>query len=392
MNHATQADDPMTTQAEQLNTNIMDTWLVENDHKVRINLGESSVQDIRLRDVLPDIGSEHWIHALSLGNNSTWGSPRLRAAVAASYHSLAADRVLVTAGVSEAVVTVSLAHQQAGANLVIPVPAFHALYDVPEALGYEIRKIALRPEQGFQLPVDEVIGAIDAHTRIVLLNTPHNPTGTVYAPEDILRIADAAEKVGAVVVVDEHYRYLTRDPAQDCIASAAGLRRNIVAFGSVGKCFGCTGLRVGWIIAEPALLARYHHFKLLVTHTIPLLSDQLGAELLERRHTILPATIATITHNLQRLRQVATNSGGAIDFTDPDGGSTVFARLRDSTDSMSFAQALLDRSGVLVLPGESFDLPGFFRIRLGVTPAEFEQACQALETALLEHLPAQKRA
>jgi aspartate/methionine/tyrosine aminotransferase len=377
---------------DDLNTNIMDTWLVENDHKVRINLGESSVQDIRFRDVLADIGDDHWLHELSLGNNDTWGSHRLRAAVASTYHSLDAERVLVTAGVSEAIVVLSLAHQEPGANLVIPVPAFHALYDVPEMLGYQIRKIALHPDQGFRLPVEQLIEAIDTHTRIVLLNTPHNPTGVVYALEDILRIAEVAEAVGAIVVVDEHYRYLPRDPAQSVLASAAGLRRNIVAFGSVGKCFGCTGLRAGWIIAEPALLARYHHFKLLVTHTIPPLSDHLAAELLERRHDILPATITTIAHNLRCLRQLAERSGGAIDFCDPDGGSTVFVRLRDVSDSMAFAQDLLDRSGTLVLPGESFDLPGFFRIRLGVPTADFEQACAHIESALLSHLPAQKRA
>jgi len=367
-------------------TNIMDTWLVENHHKVRINLGESNVTDIRLRDVLRLDGDEDWLGDVTLGNNDTWGSPRLRQAVAETYPGIAASNVLVTAGVSEAVVVVCLAHYEPGANFVIPVPAFHSLYDVPEKLGYEIRKIPLAVESGFRICTDEIIQAIDANTRIVLLNSPHNPTGMVYPQADIVRIAKAAERVGAVVVVDEHYRYLPFEPTQAWVTSSALTQTNIVTFGSVGKCFGCTGIRAGWILADEKRLERYHHHKLLITHTIPLVCDQLAAALLTHRDAFLPKTRNDIAENLRRLNVAAQRSAGALVLHLPDAGSIAFVELTGITDTFAFAQDLLDEFGVLVLPGESFDCPGFIRIRLGIPTLEFDQACESIE-AMLQNNP-----
>lgn len=370
------------TVIDRLNTNIMDTWLVENDHKVRINLGESNVTDLRFGDVFPHDGPDHWIGGLTLGNNSTWGSARLRQAVAGTYPGMHPDNVLVTAGVSEAIVAVSLAHLEPDANLVIPVPAFHALIDVPEKLGYEIRKVPLDPKTNFRIPAGAIADAIDERTRIVLLNSPHNPTGAIYPHDEIVRIADIAKEAGAIVLVDEHYRYLPRDPSEEWIRSAAGARDNIVALGSVGKCFGCTGIRAGWIVASEERLELYHHYKLLVTHTIPAICDRIAAELLERRHEMLPKTRVDIAENLARLDLAASRSDGAMILHMPDAGSVAFVQLRDTRNTFAFAQSLLDEFGVLVLPGESFELPGFLRVRLGVPPTVFDQACASIETVL----------
>jgi aspartate/methionine/tyrosine aminotransferase len=362
--------------------NLMDTWLVENDHLVRFNLGESNVDDLRLGDVLAATSDVKALLGLTLGNNSTWGSDRLRQAVAATYPGFAATNVLATAGVSEAVVLSCLAHRTPGANFVIPTPAFHALIDVPRELGYEVRTIPLRPDAGFALDADAVIAAIDGRTRIVLLNSPHNPTGRVYDHEAVVRIANAAHAVGAVVIADEHYRYLPHAGDAAWLRSAADAHNNVVSFGSVGKCFGCTGLRVGWIVAHERLLAAYHQHKLLITHTIPLISDSIAATLLERRQAILPRIRQRILANLERLGQAARRSGGAMVLYPPDAGSVAFLELPGVPDTLTFAQTLLEATGVLVLPGESFDLPGFLRIRLGLPCEDFSAACDALEDFL----------
>lgn len=366
----------------QAHINLMDTWLVENDHLVRFNLGESNVDDLRLGDVLVALPDMQALLGLTLGNNSTWGSDRLRHAVAATYPGMTAAHVLATAGVSEAIVLACLAHRAPGANFVIPTPAFHALIDVPRELGYEIRTIPLRAESGFALDADAVIAAMDEDTRIVLLNSPHNPTSRVYDHDAVLRIADAARAVGAIVIADEHYRYLPHVGDAPWLRSVAGARDNIVAFGSVGKCFGCTGLRVGWIVAHDSLLAQYHQQKLLVTHTIPLISDSIAATLLERREAFLPRIRQRILTNLVRLGQAARRSRGTMVLYPPDAGSVAFVELPGVPDTLTFAQALLEATGVLALPGESFDLPGFLRIRLGVPCEDFSTACDALEDFL----------
>src|ERR1700748_3090605 len=94
----------------QADINLMDTWLVENDHLVRFNLGESNVDDLLLGDVLAAAPDVQALLGLTLGNNSPWGSDRLRHAVATTYPGIAATNVLATAGVSEAIVLACLAH------------------------------------------------------------------------------------------------------------------------------------------------------------------------------------------------------------------------------------------------------------------------------------------
>ena len=365
-----------------LEANLMDTWLVANHHKTRVNLGESNVRDLCLRDLPVNAGADHWLLDVTLGNNSTWGSERLRKAVAETYPSVTPAQVLITAGVSEGIVAVCLTHYEAGANVVMPVPMFHALIDVPEKLGYEVRKLPLSPKDGFRLRPAQIRAALDERTRLVILNSPHNPTGVVYTYEEIMHIADAAQAVGATVVVDEHYRYLSHVPGQEALPSASFGRPNIVTLSSVGKCFGCTGIRVGWIIADSRALERYHHHKLILTHTIPLISDLIAAQILERRRELLDRSKGEIMANLRRLTLLAHDSRGGMVVHTPEAGGVAFVELPGVMDTLGFAQRLLDEHGVLVLPGESFDLPGFIRVRLGVLPEEFDRACAGMKALL----------
>lgn len=354
--------------------NLMDTWLVEHGAKVLVNLGESSVPDITLGD-LADAHLDDRLRTIGLGNADTSGSFRLRSAIAASYSGVDPDQVLVTAGVSEALMTVALAHASPGGNVVVPTPAFHALYDVPELVGYGVRKIDLDESDGFRLPLDELLAAIDRRTRLVILNTPHNPTGVVYPAADIARVVEASRAVGATVVVDQHYRFLACGvgaPADvDAIPDATLL-------GSIGKCLGCTGLRIGWIVAPPALIDRYATLKLLLTHSVSTVSEAIATSIMERRDALLARIEPMIAANAASLTRMVARSGGAFRLLADTAGTTAFLRLPHVADTMGFAEHLLERAGVLVLPGESFDRPGFVRVGLGADCEKFSVACDAL--------------
>ncbi|MET3438079.1 pyridoxal phosphate-dependent aminotransferase [Sphingomonas sp. 1185] len=358
--------------------NLMDDWLVEQGSKVVINLGESSVADISMLALgVPALAKD--VLEMKLGNTATRGSIRLRSAIASSYTGIDPADVLVTAGVSEALVAIALAHFVHGANAIVPIPAFHALYDVPELIGFNVRKVDLLEGEGFRLPVDRVIKAIDCKTRLVILNSPHNPTGVVYPAGDIAQIAEAAGAVGATVVVDQHYRFLPRGVGKPADFDALP---NVVLLGSIGKCFGCTGLRIGWIVASPALHERYETFKLLLTHSVSAVSEAIAVEILERRE-ILQATIEpVVVTNAARLAEMVAATDGAAAILPDTAGTTAFIHLRQVTDTMAFAQRLLDETGVLILPGESFEQPGFIRVGLGADPASFAIACDALLEAI----------
>src|SRR5262249_21015106 len=151
--------------------------------------------------------------------------------------------VTVLSGASEAL-HVILSALPPGGNVVIPHPVFPPILEMPGALGFETRSYSLDPEQGFRLDVERILALVDGGTRFVLVNSPHNPTGTCASASEIAALADALEARGVQLVSDEVYWPIGYERAP---ASAAGHRWPTIV-GSASKALSLSGLRVGWIV------------------------------------------------------------------------------------------------------------------------------------------------
>ncbi|MFI5984524.1 pyridoxal phosphate-dependent aminotransferase [Streptomyces sp. NPDC051555] len=201
------------------------------------------------------------------------GVPELRAAVARHqqrFYGLSYDpdtEVLVTAGATEAIAAALLALLEPG-DEVIALEPFYDSYAACIAMAGATRvPVTLRPHAGaFALDLDELRAAVTPRTRLLLLNTPHNPTGTVLTPAELAGIAALAVERDLLVVTDEVYEHLVFEGAHTPLAALPGMRERTVTISSAGKTFSFTGWKVGWVTAPPELVTAVRSAKQFLTY------------------------------------------------------------------------------------------------------------------------------
>ena len=180
------------------------------------------------------------------------------------------------------------------------------------------------------------------------------------------------------MLADEHYRFL---PATGHAPSAslADPDGGVIATGSITKCFGVIGLRMGWITASSDLIGRIRDFRDYLTHTLSPVSDYLACRAIEEREQLLPPILADIRTNIGRMGSFVANTPG-WQWTKPDGGVVAFPAYGAPIDSVAFARTLAEQYGVFVLPGSAFETEGHIRINLGQPPARFAEALNIIGT------------
>ncbi len=355
---------------------LMEDWLAEYKDRCRYNLGESGMPDMTVGELLARCGSDAGLlEAIVLKDHDTRGTERLRRAIHSSYSGdVPFESITVTTGTSEALFILFNLLLDGRSNVVAPFPSFQALYEVPRALGAEIRTYRLDETDGFIPDPGEIAGLVDGETGFVVVNSPHNPSG-VTVPETIARdIVECARKHGAWVIADEHYRFLPHD-GDVPLKTFAQFGEQVVATGSITKCFGVIGLRMGWISAPEKLVGPIRDFRDYLTHTLSPLSDLLAALLLENSKAfVAPAQNILRKNKLFLLRVVRETAG--LGIVEPDAGVVAFPSFTYPVDSDSFARGLVDYADMFVLPGSAFETEGHVRVNLGAPPGDFEKAME----------------
>ncbi|MFD7032940.1 pyridoxal phosphate-dependent aminotransferase [Streptomyces sp. NPDC059917] len=201
------------------------------------------------------------------------GVPELRAAVARHqqrFYGLSYDpdtEVLVTAGATEAIAAALLALLEPGDEVIALEPYYDSYAACIAMAGATRVPVTLRPHAGaFALDLDELRAAVTPRTRLLLLNTPHNPTGTVLTPAELAGIAALAVERDLLVVTDEVYEHLVFEGAHTPLAALPGMRERTVTISSAGKTFSFTGWKVGWVTAPPELVTAVRSAKQFLTY------------------------------------------------------------------------------------------------------------------------------
>jgi aspartate/methionine/tyrosine aminotransferase len=297
------------------------------------------------------------------------GSGSVRAGVAA-LHDIDPDWVVMTTGASEALSILLCLASEPGANIVIPDPAYPAYEGMAQASGLATRSYAMQGGTGFSLDPAAIVAAVTDKTRLVLLNTPHNPTGVVMPRPAIAALAAALAERSIPLLVDEVYHPLYFGAPQ---ASAAGIP-NVVVISDLSKAMCLPGLRSGWII-EPdpqrrrAMINARSHFTISGSPVL----ERLATHALGNRHAILARLQQVADRNRAQLAALIDQSGGQLAWTAPDGGTTCFPWFSDGRDSRPFCQALA-AAGVLVAPGDCFGHRAHMRIGIAHQATGFDVA------------------
>ncbi len=290
------------------------------------------------------------------------GVPELRTAIAAHQerrYGLSYDpdaEVLVTAGATEAIAAALLALVEPGDEVI----AFEPYYDsyaacIAMAGGTRV-PVTLRPHEGsFRLDLDELRAAVTDRTRLLLINTPHNPTGTVLTREELTAIAELAVERDLLVITDEVYEHLVFDTAEHIpLATFPGMRGRTVSIGSAGKTFSFTGWKVGWVTGTPDLVTAVRSAKQFLTYVASGPFQYAVAEALSLPDSYFDAFRADMLAKRDVLAAGLTEAG--FEVFRPAGTYFVTTDIRPlgETDGFAFCRALPERAGVVAIPNAVF--------------------------------------
>jgi aspartate/methionine/tyrosine aminotransferase len=365
---------------------LLDQWL-QRHAGAEFNLGASTGPRWTARQLLALAGDAlgDKILDLDLDYTPTPGSPGLREAIAAM-QGVQPEDVIVLAGSAEALFHIFFLAAQPAANVVIPFPCFPAHQMIPESLGFEFRRYPLTRENSYRLDLDQVKSLADHNTKILVVNSPHNPTGATLSDDEMRQLHDFCAERGIQFVSDEvfHPIYHGRPTL-----SAARLPSATVV-GDFSKALSLPGLRLGWIIERNRdRRLEYLNAREYLTVSNTPIGEFLGEIAIRHHHQVLARTREVTHANLALLDPVIAQHADVLDWVRPQGGMTAFVRLKSGGNARLFCQAALQH-GLLLAPGDCWGVPDHFRIGFGVGIDWYPRAMQRFSELLrVEYRPAQ---
>jgi len=354
----------------------------END--IPLNLAESSIKQLQLKELL-DLAEKRGMsdvrdrmEQLVLTYDETPGTLELRTALA-DFYGVSPDEILVTNGAIEANYLLFRTLVKPEDTVVAVFPAYQQLYEVPAALGANVRHWELRFEDGFRPNLDELHDLIDETTSLLVLNTPHNPTGAALTRSELEQILEWAAEVEALVLCDETYQDLALYDGQEWAPPARVLSPRGISVGTMSKNLGLAGLRIGWIAATPTIIDECWAYRDYTSISCSRLSDFLATVAWRLRPQLIERAVNIARRNLGVLREFMDENKEYFDFVPPQAGLLTFPRLRKHDESRRFCQALIEEKGVLLVPGWAFEREPFFRLGFGEDPGLFDAGLQRIE-------------
>jgi aspartate/methionine/tyrosine aminotransferase len=360
---------------------LLDQWLEQKFHAdppIEFDLGSSTGPVWTLGELLAlEAGAIDRLGGMALSYTSPAGTPELREEIA-RMHGVEPEHVQVVTGGAEGLLLLFYLAAEPGANVVLPEPCFPTNITLAESLGIEVRRYTLRAENRFRIDADEIRRQIDARTKFVLVNSPHNPTGAVLSDAEMEELYEMCVSRGVAFVSDEVYHPIYHGPES---RSAARLEQAIV-LGDMSKALCLSGLRTGWLIDRDARRrAKYTNARSYFTVSNTALGERLAALAIRQRSAIYGRARQVAQSNLALLDGFFAEFDGLLRWVRPAGGMTAFPWLADGSDGREFCRRIA-RHGVLLAPGDCFGMPSHLRIGFAASGEKFVEGLQRLAASL----------
>ena len=342
--------------------------------KVKYDLALSGILN------LPFAELDAKIEDLDLNGDNSYGYRPLVDALAAHCEVAPESVVTISGGTSMANHLAMAAALEHGDEVLIEEPTYEPILAVAEYFGANIKRFPRSFENGFRVETDELAKQITARTRLIVLTNLHNPSSTLVDEETLKRIGEMARSsVGARVLVDEVYLEAMFEAAP---RSSVHLGPEFIATSSLTKGYGLSGLRCGWILAEPELAQQMRWFHDIFGALAPQPAERLSVIALRK----LPKVIARAKNILETNRAVLTeflDSREELKVVRTECGTTSFPRLLKGRVE-DLCALLTEKYDTAVVPGRFFESPQHFRIGMCAEPELFKKGVERLGAALDE--------
>ncbi|MFZ0814721.1 MAG: aminotransferase class I/II-fold pyridoxal phosphate-dependent enzyme [Candidatus Sulfotelmatobacter sp.] len=358
---------------------LLDIWLDTYEHDIEFNLASSEGPRWTLNEIL-SLGSEEERQRFlnhKLAYSRPAGADGLRAAIA-EMQGVDVDAVQVVTGASEALLILFWLAAEAGANVVLPQPGYPPFSALPESLGIETRYYAVRKENDFRIDLDEIKQLVDRNTKLILINSPHNPTGTTISDAELDSLHEFTASRGIQLVSDEVYHPIYHPISSGQATRSASRLPHATVIHDFSKAFPLSGVRTGWMIEHDATRReRYLNARTIFSISNNTAGEMLAEIAMRRRDIVLGRTQEAATKNLRQLASFMSEHRETLGWIPPRGGVTAFPWLVSGENSRAFCQAAAEQ-GILLAPGDCWDAPSHFRLGFAVMPDKFPEALDRL--------------
>jgi aspartate/methionine/tyrosine aminotransferase len=345
---------------------LVERFLNTHEHEIELNLAETCVDPFTLGEFLTLMGQESFLEELKetqLTYGFIDGSPDLRQGIANLYDHMEPENILVAGGAIGANFLVFYSLIEPGDTVISIFPTYQQLYSAAKSFGANVKLLRLHEDNRWLPNIEELTELVDNKTKLIVINNPHNPTGSLTDADLLGKICAVAEEASAYLLCDETYRGLYVRP-DDYVPSVVDLSDRAIVTGSFSKAFSLTGLRLGWIAAHKRIIEECKLHRDYTTISNGMIDDALAALALKHVDRIYKRSLEIVRTNHQILSNWIKGEP-LIDWVPPKAGSIAFLRYNFNIPSEELCLRLIQNKGTLLVPGSCFGMEGYLRIGYG---------------------------
>src|SRR6266487_4118957 len=338
--------------------------------RARFNLATSGVAPFPLRELPVNLKE------VEINGDNSYGYPPLQAAIAA-HHGVHPECVVESAGTSMANHLAMAAIIEPGDEVLIEHPAYGPILDVAHYLQANVKRFRRIEENGWAIDSAEIRHYVTPKTRLIVITNLHNPTSALTSGSVLREIGDTARSIGALVLVDEVYLDAVYEGTP---RTSFHLGPEFVVTSSLTKVYGVSGLRCGWILAQPDLAWKMRRLNDLYAATAVYPGELLSVAAFKHLNLLRERACRIVDADRKLLRDFLTKQS-AISAVWMDWGTTSFVKLRDGNADI-FLERLRAEFDTSAVPGRFFQTPDHFRIGMGVNTEMFAEGLNRIRHAL----------
>ena len=343
----------------------VERWMNEYEDDCTYNLAETCIDSLTIKELLEICGEDVENYMLELAGtrltySHIYGSKELLEGIADMYKEAKPEHVLPTHGAVGANHMAISTMISAEDNMVCVMPTYQQHYSIPESIGADVRILNLNLDNHFLPDMDQLRSLVDENTKMITINNPNNPSGSLIPLKQMEEIVEVARSVGAYVLCDEVYRGISEDGSY--MPSIIDIYEKGVSVGSMSKIFSMAGVRLGWIVTrDEALIERLKERRDYDTISCGVIDDKLAALALANREKVFERNSRILFQNRQILDDWV-NATPEVYYQKPVAGTTALVYYKKDMPSYDLCVKLLKSKGVLFTPGECFEMEGAVRI------------------------------
>ena len=347
-------------------------------------LTQSDCESMTVKELLAyEPGAEELLLDGWLGYTEVPGNPELRGNIAGLYENINSEEVIVHVGAQEAIFNFFNVFLDKGDHMISQFPTYQSLYEIANAVGCEVSKWELRQqEEGWSIDFDELEALIKPSTKLLCINSPNNPTGYTFTPEEMKRIVDIASKNNLYVFCDEVYKGIELDGIGR--PWLADLYDKAISLGVMSKAYGLAGLRIGWIATKDKdILDKMIKMKHYTSISCSSTAEHLAIVALKHSDKLLERNRNIIIENLKIAETFFSKYNSLFRYNRPAAGPIGFNEIKLDMPIGKFCDLLVAEQGVLLLPSDVYGFRGQY-FRMGYGRKGFKTSLERFEEYLTD--------